>query len=174
MCINSQFMPFLFFEDNVLTHSGIRITNVARLLEPLSFDRSEVALIEGSKLELTGGFSFKFDNIAAGLQRYMQSYKRSDINLCIQSIRWVWWSILPAHFTNENTGGALVHVTVTISDSSSIGAFNAHINSFSAISSYMYVSSCDKVAFSETQDPGVSVIIFSNYDPAQSIIIMSY
>ena len=94
MCINSQFMPFLFFEDNVLTHSGILITNVsssvARLLEPLSFDRSEVALIEGSKLELTGGFSSKFYNIAAGLQRYMQSYKREDINLSIQSIRWVW------------------------------------------------------------------------------------
>ena len=62
-------------------------------------------------------------------------------------------------------GGALV--TVTISDSSSIGAFNAQINSFSAISSY--VSSCDKVAFSETQDHGVSVMIISNYDPAQSI-----
>ena len=30
-------------------------------------------------------------------------------------------------------------------------------------------SSCDKVAFSETQDPGVSVMILSNYDPAQSI-----
>ena len=87
-------MSFLFFDDNVLTHFSIRITNVsssvARLLEPLSFDRSEVALIEGSKLELTGGFSSKFDNVAAGLQMYMQSYKRSDINLFIQSIRWVW------------------------------------------------------------------------------------
>ena len=39
-------MPFLFFDDNFVTHSGIRITNVPRLLEPLSFDRSEVALID--------------------------------------------------------------------------------------------------------------------------------
>ena len=61
-----------------------------RLLEPPSFDRSEVALIEGSILELTGGFLSKFDNIATGIQRYMQSYKREDINLSIQSIRWVW------------------------------------------------------------------------------------
>ena len=41
-----------------------------RLLEPPSFDRSEVALIEGSILELTGGFLSKFDNIAAGIQMY--------------------------------------------------------------------------------------------------------
>ena len=88
-------MPFLFFDDNFVTHSGIRITNISRLREPLSLDMSEVALIEGSILELTGGFSSKFDNIAAGLQMYMQSCKRSDINLCIQSIRWVLWSIHP-------------------------------------------------------------------------------
>ena len=54
-------MPFLFFDDNCVTHSGIRITNVSRLLEPLSFDRSEVALIEGLILELVGGFSSKFE-----------------------------------------------------------------------------------------------------------------
>ena len=31
-------------------------------------------------------------------------------------------------------------------------------------------SGCDKVAFSDTQDPGVSVkILFINYDPVQSI-----
>ena len=58
-------------------------------------------------------------------------------------------------------GGA---IGMTISDSSSTGAFNAQINSFSVIS-----SSCDKVAFSETQDPGVSIMNFVNYDPAQSI-----
>ena len=70
-------MPFLFFDDNFVAHSGLmRTTNVSRLLEPLSFDRSEVLLIEGSMLELTSGFLSKFDNIAAGLQMYMQSYKR--------------------------------------------------------------------------------------------------
>ena len=88
----------------------------------------------------------------------MQSCKRSDINLFIQSIRWVWWSI---HLTcalhkwkhSETLNIYLflgVHLAVTISDSSFIGAFNAHINSFSVM-----WSSCDNVAFSETQDPGV-------------------
>ena len=48
----------------------------SRLLEPPSFDRSEVVLIEGSILELTSGFLSKFDNIAADIQRYMQSCKR--------------------------------------------------------------------------------------------------
>ena len=70
----------------------------------------------------------------------------------------MWWSILPVHITNEKNWKRWLSTYswgCTSCDSSSIGTFKAHINSFSVIS-----SNCDKVAFSETQDPGVLVMIF--------------
>ena len=106
-------------------------------------------LIEGSILELTGGVSFKFDNIAAGLQRYICNHAKDQIlNYLFRvsggcgdpSYMYMRTSQMK---TLENIeyifipGGALV--AATISDSSSIWAFNAHINSFSAISAYHHI-----------------------------------